>query len=150
MMKTIYFTLLLILMAIPQTVSAFEDVTDEYMDIINDYRDSIGLGELSLDEDMSEVARKHSKDMALGKSEFSHIGFSSRCYKSRQIMKKGNLCGEIIAYGQKSARRVFSAWMGSPGHRVKIEEERYSHTGFGFYKSSTGRIYWTQIFLEVE
>lgn len=128
-----------------------KDFTRDYMEIINDYRASRGLSELELHEDMSKVAAKHSINMARGLAEFSHNGFSNRCTKSKIALgHQGNLCGEIIANGQKTAARVFLAWMNSPGHRAKIVEKRYTHTGFGFSRNKSGKLYWTQIFMEVK
>lgn len=124
-------------------------VTHDYLDLANARRASLGLNPLTLQTDLSDLAINHSKNMATGKVSFGHTGFSERCDSARDIMGGGNLCGEIVASGQDTATEVFGAWMASSGHRQKIEEGRYTHTGFGYYKNSKGEIYWTQIFLEV-
>lgn len=126
------------------------DIAHEYLEIMNAFRKKIGLSVVYLDHEMSKVAKRHSKNMALGKTEFGHIGFSRRCGATKSIMRKGNLCGEIVARGHKNALRVFKGWMNSPGHRAKIVEDRYNYTGFGIYKDKAGKIYWTQVFLEVK
>ena len=124
-------------------------VTNEYLDLVNARRASLGLNPLILQNEMSILAITHSQNMASGKVSFGHTGFTERCDDSREIMSGGNLCGEIVANGQDNASEVYAAWMASSGHRQKIEEGRYTHTGFGYYKNSEGEIYWTQIFLEV-
>jgi len=126
------------------------DIAREYLDIMNAFRKKIGLGNVYLDHEMSKVAKRHSKNMALGKTEFGHVGFGRRCSMTKSIMGKANLCGEIVARGHKNSLRVFRGWMNSPGHRAKIVEDRYNYTGFGIYKDKSGRIYWTQVFLEVK
>lgn len=125
------------------------ETTEQYIQLINNYRQSIGLKALIFEAKMSAVATTHSQNMASGKVGFGHTGFSERCNKAREIMGSGNLCGEIVAQGQTTAEKVFASWMSSLGHRAKIEEGRYTHTGFGYFKSAAGTTYWTQVFLEV-
>lgn len=129
--------------------SLSSNTTTQYLELVNNYRASIGLKALILETDMSALATTHSSNMASGAVGFGHTGFADRCDKSRGIMGSGNLCGEIVAQGQDTAQDVFASWMGSSGHRAKLEESRYTHTGFGYFKSAKGTIYWTQIFLEV-
>jgi uncharacterized protein YkwD len=124
--------------------------TSQYLELMNNHRISLGLRALSLDKDMAAVATTHSQNMASGVVAFGHLGFSDRCNKTREIMGNGNLCGEIVAQGQSTYQGVFSSWLASPGHRAKIEEARYTHTGFGYFKSSKGVMFWTQVFLEVD
>lgn len=125
-------------------------ISSEYMTLINTHRENLGLEPLMLDEEMSKVALTHSANMASGKVSFGHTGFSQRCSENREIMGGGNLCGEIVAAGQSTVQKVFTSWMNSSGHRSKIEEPRYTHTGFGYAKNAEGKMYWTQVFLQVE
>lgn len=125
-------------------------ITGQYMELVNDHRATLGLKPLTLNSEMNGVALTHSSNMAKGTVAFGHTGFSSRCSEVKSMMGGGNLCGEIVAMGQTSAQKVFNSWMNSSGHRAKIEEGRYTHTGFGYAKSSSGTMYWTQIFLEVD
>lgn len=125
-----------------------ETWTEEFMGYVNDHRRSIGLRALIHNDDMGDIARIHSENMAYGKVAFGHTGFSSRCSEARAALGGGNWCGENVAAGQKTPRDAFNSWMNSSGHRANIESSRASHTGFGYAKSSTGKYYWTQIFLE--
>lgn len=122
--------------------------TEEFMDLINNHRISIGLQALVHDEELADIAVIHSVNMATGVSPFGHDGFSGRCTEGRLILGGGNLCGENVAMGQKTVASAFSAWMNSPGHRSNIEQPRYSHTGFGYAQNTNGTYYWTQIFIE--
>lgn len=126
------------------------DIPVQYMELVNNHRISLGLKSLILESGLSDVARAHSVNMALGKISFGHTGFSERCASARVIMGSGNLCGEIVANGQSTYQAAFNSWMNSSGHRSKIEEPRYTHTGFGYAKSNSGTYYWTQVFLEVD
>lgn len=124
-------------------------INEEFMELVNDHRISMGLRPLTHDDGMGEIARRHSANMANGSVAFGHDGFSSRCSQAKTMMGGGNYCAENVAMGQKNAQAAFNSWMNSPGHRANIESTRPTHTGFGHVKSASGRYYWTQIFLEV-
>lgn len=53
---------------------------------------------------------------------------------------------ENIAYGQKGAEDVVSAWMRSAGHRKNILDPDLNEIGVGYRTSSKGQIYWVQTF----
>lgn len=122
--------------------------TEDFMTLINNHRRELGLRSLIHDDDLAKIALGHSQNMASGFIPMGHIGFSSRCEDARDALGGGNLCSENVAAGQKTPQAAFTAWMNSPGHRANIEQPRVSHTGFAFAKSSSGKYYWTQIFIE--
>lgn len=49
--------------------------------------------------------------------------------------------GEDIGWGQQTARDIFDAWMGSPGHRRIILSGDYTDVGFGMKDH-----YWCAVF----
>lgn len=120
---------------------------EEFLDLINNHRASIGLAALIDNEDIGAIARTHSANMASGKVAFGHDGFTTRCSQAYAVMGGGSACGENVAYGQTSPQNVFNSWMNSSGHQANIENARYTHSGFGYVKNSSGRIYWTHIFI---
>lgn len=135
---------------VPSNTTSEEKVMiEEFMELINDHRISIGLRPLTHDDEMGKIATQHSVNMANGSVAFGHTGFSSRCSASRTAMGGGNWCGENVAKGQKTVQAAFTSWMNSSGHRANIEKSAATHTGFGFKKSASGTWYWTQIFLQV-
>lgn len=119
------------------------------MDLVNDHRRSLGLRALIHDPGMERIAQGHCQNMANGSVAFGHTGFSTRCKDARSALGGGNLCAENVAYGQKTPQAAFNSWMNSSGHRANIEQSRATHTGFGYARSSSGTVYWTQIFLEL-
>lgn len=131
------------------TTTPTQTWTEEFMDLINDHRQSIGLRALIHDPGMEKIAQTHSQNMASGAVAFGHDGFSARCTQSRAVLGGGNLCAENVAYGQKTPQAAFTAWMNSSGHKKNIEQSRATHTGFGYAKNANGTVYWTQIFLEL-
>lgn len=122
--------------------------TEEFMDLINDHRRSKGLRALIHDDDMGAIAKKHSVNMASGTVAFGHGGFSTRCTQAKSALGGGNWCAENVAAGQRTPKDAFNSWMNSSGHKANIESSRATHTGFGYAKNSSGKYYWTQIFLE--
>lgn len=122
--------------------------TDQFMQLVNEHRASLGLNGLIISEELSKIVQDHSDAMASGSVAFGHSGFSTRCSDSRSALGGGNLCAENVAMGQKTPQAAFTSWMNSSGHKANIEQPRATHTGFGYKKSSNGTTYWTQIFIE--
>lgn len=122
--------------------------TEEFMTLVNDHRNSLGLEPLLIDEDLSAISQAHTESMAKNKMKFSHKGFSERCSKAKEVLNGANLCGENVAQGQKTPAQAFRSWMNSPKHRLTIENPRYNLSGFGFAKDEDGGFYWNHLFLE--
>lgn len=122
--------------------------TDEFVDLVNAHRSSMGLRTLVNSDGMADIAREHSLDMASGRVAFGHTGFSGRCSEARAVLGGGNWCAENVAAGQKTPQAAFTSWMNSSGHRANIESSKATHMGFGYAKNSSGKYYWTQIFLQ--
>lgn len=129
-------------------LSAEEKMTEEFMNLVNNHRVSIGLLPIEHVPELGAIARTHSEDMATNTVAFGHTGFSQRCNEARIVLNGGNLCAENVAMGQKTVTAAFNSWMNSSGHRANIEQSRVTHTGFGFKQSSGGTYYWTQLFIE--
>ena len=123
-------------------------MTQEFIDLLNQHRETLNLQPLVLDLELSEIAQNHSDAMADRTVPFGHDGFSARCSEARKVLGGGNQCAENVAQGQRDPKDVFKAWMNSPGHRSHIEDGRLTHTGFAFKKDSSGSLYWTEIFIE--
>lgn len=125
-----------------------DEMTDEFLSLVNNHRQKKGLRELRLDTSMNEIALKHSLDMASAKVRFGHDGFSTRCTLAREALGGGNLCLENVAWGQRNSEEVFNDWISSSGHRQNIESSRATHMGLGYAQNNKGVCYWTQLFLE--
>lgn len=125
-------------------------ITDEFMDILNTHRVSIGLKPLTYAAEIEITAQNHARRMARKFLPFGHLGSKMRCRAvlSALGLKNGSLCGENVAMGQETAQEAFDSWINSPDHREAIEDERYTHTGLGYYEDFRGSIYWAQIFVE--
>lgn len=123
--------------------------TDQFFQLVNNHRASLGLRAVIASEELSEIALIHSQNMASGKVAFGHTGFSGRCSDARAALGGGNWCAENVANGQSTPQAVFTSWMNSSGHRANIESSRATHSGLGYKRSATGKYYWTQLVLEL-
>lgn len=129
------------------------EVTDgkleaDYLKLLNNYRTSLGLRELRYLKNIEGVASEHSAYMASGPGRLGHRGWKERC-RRLNIENQSRSCGEIVAAGQTSPQAVLEAWVNSPSHRRMIESPQFTHTGLGIRKNDRGRIYWTQLFVEI-
>jgi len=118
----------------------------EVVDLVNKERADHGLNALSQDLSLQAAAQKRSVEQTElfshtrpnGNSCFSVLGEYGITYKG---------AGENIAYGQKTPEDVVEAWMNSEGHRANILSKNFTDIGVGCYISSSGTIYWTQMFV---
>jgi uncharacterized protein YkwD len=85
----------------------------------------------------------------INKNYFSHTSptYGSPFKMMETFGVKFSSAGENIASGQKTPAAVMSSWMNSPGHRSNILSTSYSEIGVGLAKSSSGKTYWTQMFI---
>jgi uncharacterized protein YkwD len=125
-------------------VAPADSMVAEILKYVNEDRTEHGLPVLQMNSMESQLAEKHSRDMATGKVKFGHDGFNSR---AKTIQKElGSIeIGENVASGPMTAREVVDGWLKSPGHKKNIEGNS-TLTGIGYAYDKKGEIYFTQIF----
>jgi len=141
---------------------------------INERRAEHGLGSLAFDDDLREIARYHSRDMAEN-DYFSHESPSGESrsdryekfdYDCRADAGDGRYYtgGENIAYtyydtdvnadwgtvryttADELAAGIVKSWMNSEGHRENILTAAWNNEGIGIYVTAEGKVYATQNF----
>lgn len=122
---------------------------EEYVSLLNNYREKLNLNFLIHSSAISEVASSHSEDMALEKVPFGHRGFSGRCQRIKSIFPTMNSCAEVVAWGQDHSQEVLEAWLNSSPHRRTLEGEHFTHTGIASFDNGDGDKYWTQILIQL-
>lgn len=129
----------------PETDKEELSFAEQVVQLVNEERTKVGLGEVTLDEAIASAAEIRAKEIEIS---FSHIRPDGRSFSSvltdNGIKFKGS--GENIAWGQKTPEEVMNAWMNSDGHRANILNPNYKKLGVGVYQNSRGRIFWTQLF----
>jgi uncharacterized protein YkwD len=119
------------------------------VDLVNRHRIAHGLSALVADARIAREARRHSAAMATGAIPFGHDGFPDRIAALRRVMACG-AAAENVSSTQgydDPAPEALRGWLASRGHRGTMEG-RYDATGVGVARSPTGKIYFTQIFVE--
>src|SRR3989338_4892182 len=108
------------------------------------------LPALFMQEDLRDVARKHSRDMAR-KDYFSHTNHQGKSpadrLKSARVTDavSGENLAKIGGFAHPTVRAEIGL-MNSPGHRANILNEKYNCVGIGVIKSATRIYYYTQNF----
>jgi uncharacterized protein YkwD len=118
----------------------------DILSLINEYRQKKNLQPLEMVDDISDVAEKHSRNMATNKVPFGHAGFDERIDKLLKDIKGANAAAENVAFGNIDAEKVVDMWLKSKGHKKNIEGN-FNLTGIGISEGKDGRLYFTQIFV---
>lgn len=118
-------------------------MAQQIFDLTNIYRYRFDVAPLVRDENVSEVALLHSKDM-FEQNYFSHYSLDGNGLKERLEEKEIYYlsAGENIAAQHTDAPAAVEGWLNSEGHREALLQNDYTHLGIGVY-----RLYYTQNFL---
>jgi uncharacterized protein YkwD len=117
----------------------------EIVELINDYRLSIGLNPLNNMDAIKSQAYSHTGYM-IEQDNVSHDYFYQR--KSYLVSNVGaNIVSENVAYGFTSAESVVNAWLNSDGHRANIEGN-YTDFDISAEQNNEGKWYYTNIFVK--
>jgi uncharacterized protein YkwD len=111
------------------------------------------LGELTVDPDLTEAARRHSEEMDR-RGYFDH--YSPTRGLRTPIDRYSDVCGgrprttfigENIYYaGFVDVRRAHQAFMESTEHRANVLRRDYRHIGIGIHTSRDGQLWVTEMF----
>ena len=115
--------------------------------LVNQYRQQVGLRTLSLKYEISAVARQHSQNMADKVVSFGHEEFQKRTDEIKtQIMFKRTSENVAMNNSPIPAQVAVRGWINSEGHKKNMEGD-YDLTGVGIARSRNGSWYFTQIFV---
>jgi uncharacterized protein YkwD len=115
--------------------------------LLNQQRNSHGLPSLALVSELTQAARRHSRDMA-DHNFTSHTGSdgSNAGERMREAGYNWTTWAEIIGWGSGSnTESMVDWWMNSPGHRSIILSSYYTDFGVGYARNpgSDWGHYWT-------
>ncbi len=128
-----------------QSEESIKEIEKQVLILVNEYRAQKGLSALAFNEQIYAEAKKHSQNMAEGKTPFSHEGFDGRWDRLIKLVG-GNSMAENVAMGQETAQEALESWLSSTGHRENIEG-KFNLSAVGIALSADGDLYFTQIFL---
>lgn len=112
---------------------------------INHYRDSIGIGQVSLVGHISYKCGEHN-DYMITNNVVNHDYFYDRSTNIEKICHATKV-GEIIAYNYQTNKSVLIAWMNSPCHDTVIKSE-FKRIGISIKENPDHRKYYTVIFID--
>ncbi len=120
---------------------------EKMLNLLNQDRISAGLPPLTLDPELSRIARIKSRDM-LDNGYFAH---ESPTYgKAREMLTRFGYrfsgCGENIAR-HATVEKAQAAFMTSEGHRRNILSAAWQKVGIGIVLDRNGHVYATQLFV---
>lgn len=126
------------------------DIENGVYNLVNQHRTQMGLAELKWREIIAVQCRTHSQDMAEGRTDFGHGGFSERVGNIRKEITFAS-ASELVAYNAgyaDPAEGAVTGWLGSTWHREAIEGD-YDLIGVGVAKTGRGIYYFTQILIRL-
>lgn len=118
-------------------------------DLINAERQRKGLAPLVWNEDLSRMAHIQAENMAyfhkmahtLPEAQLPTLGD-----RARYVGYLFGRLAENVAVGYPDAETVVQGWMNSSGHRRNIMDADVVETGIGIARSSSGGLYYCQVF----
>lgn len=115
--------------------------------LVNQYREKQGLPVLEINEEVSTIARNHSKNMAKGLSVWGHEGYEERTQMVSTLIRWEEI-GENLARNslKNPSETAMSGWINSPLHEDNLIGY-FTITGIGVARSPTGEYFFTQIFV---
>jgi uncharacterized protein YkwD len=126
-------------------------VENEIFKQINGERRKRGLSQLMWNEQIADLARRHSRDMA-DRHYFSHKERDGSMVGKRA--DKANIPWNAVAENiiwfigmPDPAGYATDGWMNSPGHRENILTKGWKQTGVGAIVGPDGSYYITQVFI---
>ena len=123
-----------------------EELEAEVIRLTNEYRVSLGLNELTQDDQLTYVARIRAQEI---ETTWSHIRADGTKYVDilDEIDYPSPYVGENLAKGQLTAARALEMWEESPSHDENLIGP-FNKIGVGVHVSEEGRLYYVQIFAQ--
>ncbi|MBO6532180.1 MAG: CAP domain-containing protein [Muricauda sp.] len=120
---------------------------EELLDLVNEYRNSIGLEALITSEPAYKYAEDHNNYM-ISKNSLSHDNFEERA-ASIAAETNAQKISENVARFYASAEKTMDAWVASASHKQALDGD-FTHTALSVQLDKDGRPYYTQIFIKID
>jgi uncharacterized protein YkwD len=130
----------------PTPLPALNQLRNQMLTLVNQDRQSMGVGALQLEDRLDQAAQYHSDEMV----DEGYIGHISPLIGTpqQQVARAG--VSEPVAQNIAISRSLENAQqelMSSPGHRQTLIIPDWTHVGFGFRQAPDGFLYVTQKFI---
>jgi uncharacterized protein YkwD len=120
-------------------------------DVINQKRVDSGLSPLVWSDDLAQIARLHSHNMA-EQNFFDHRDQANKLVNDRAVdagLKDWRAIGENIAFNRgfkDPIEKAVELWLDSSGHRQNLMNPMWNETAVGVAVGPDGSYYFTQVF----
>ena len=134
------------------SITDFGNEEFEIYELINNRRYKSRLQQLEWDNDLAEMARRYSEDMARGNF-FSHYDKRGRTVVERAEnfgIRGWTDIGENLFFSEgydNFSNLAVKGWLNSSSHRKNMLNPVWTTTGIGVAADRSGKIYITQVFL---
>lgn len=118
----------------------------EAMNIINEYRVSVGLLPLQQINHVSFKSEEHD-DYMIANNVVNHNNFVERSENIISVLGAKRV-GENVAYNYNTPQSAVTAWLNSPSHKENIVGN-YTHFGIAIKTNAQGKKYYTNIFVKI-
>ncbi len=118
----------------------------EAMELINEYRVSVGLNALEQINHISFKSEEHD-DYMITNNVVNHNNFVSRSENLISVLGAKRV-GENVAYNYNTPKAALTAWLNSPSHKENIVGN-YTHFGIAIKTNADGKKYYTNIFAKI-
>jgi uncharacterized protein YkwD len=95
---------------------------------------------VTLDRELSKVARKHTWEM-----DSRNSLYHTQSFQLRRRVTRWRVLGENVGIGN-GVRSLHRAFMASPAHKANVLRSDFRHVGVGVRRANSGRIWVTIIF----
>ena len=129
--------------------SSYSSRESRIFDLINAQRRRQGLQPLVYNAQLDRMAKIQAENMARFQKMAHTLPESNLPTVGDRAKYVGYMYGKLeenVALGYPSPETVVDGWMNSTGHRRNILDREVVETGIGIARSSTGGIYYCQVF----
>ena len=122
--------------------AAEEAAESQFVSLTNSARAGSGAGRLSVDGELTAIARRWSAKMAAD----NRLAHNPNL--SREVTQDWAKLGENVGVGD-NPDQIHQAFMNSPAHRTNILDGAFTRVGIGVVRGGDGRIWVTEVFMRL-
>ncbi|MFT5753027.1 MAG: hypothetical protein ACI924_000233 [Flavobacterium sp.] len=123
----------------------YSKIENETLDLINRYRDSVGLSQLEKINHISYISSEHSDEM-VQTNIIGHANFAQRQSNLHTVLGALKV-GENVAYNYSTPKSVIKAWIKSQNHKANLDGD-YTNFGISIRENEIGQKFYTNIFIK--
>jgi uncharacterized protein YkwD len=111
---------------------------DDVLAYINAEREAVGLDDLLVDSDLSDVAAVRAVECS---TRFSHTRPNGKPWYTVSNTTNGENLAHAVNSNQQKPENVVLAWMLSPSHKANVLRDSFSSIGIAYYYDEDGETF---------